>query len=1145
MTAPTIDGLGPITYGEGAAPVNIGGGVTVSDGLGYPGGSITFGLDNPDTHDILALKSAADGAAAGAISVDPDGTVYLGNGTGRDLIGNVDATENGQDGQPLTIHFTATSIGAFADGSFESAAGGEWTNEWTTGEGRIDLGVTSIKGHVTPDDATNPPDSGGDGGQAGATAAYHVDWATGDAAEGDHSLWLHLDSGMSSDPHGVIHGPYAASKNFDAKAGDILNFDWKAQGGTDAFDAFGYLMKADGSEYREVLNQTGTTTGGAATPWTTASVVVPDDGQWYFVFVAGSYDLNGGTAFGGSLYIDNFSVVRSPVNNDVLQAIANQVTFENTGDAPVDDRHLTVSATDGSGHTSAPATTDLTVTNVDDAPTGGVTVDGDAVQGAVLTATNDIADADGPAPLDIHYQWQRQDADGNWHDIGGANGDHYTLTQDDVGHDVRAVASYTDDGGAQQSLDSNEIAGVANDAPAGTVDVAGQPTQGETLTATNDIVDIDGPVPLEIAYQWQRLADDGLTWVNIDGANADHYTLTQDDVGHQIRSVASYTDGAGEHGEVASDPTAATVNVNDSPVAHDDSFSVAEDTTTILDVLANDVDIDGDTRTITHVNGIALANGPVDVDGGSVALNGDGQLVFTPDAEFNGHITFDYTINDGHGETSTGTTELDVTAVNDAPVTAADSFTATADGASIPLDVLANDTDADGDIARITQIDGRAIAPGGSLEVAGGLVTLNEDGTLAFVASLTFDGTAHFTYTADDGHGGETVGTVTGDVTASQAWGDFGDQLDAILPGHGLEQPGYVNNLLAIASVVSPGAFNLADGSDGTAGGYHAGLGFDLTSALATPDADALARSLAALISAQDSSDAPGLLTGDDQTGFSSATDQSLLFQSKLGAGGDVLIDFTDGHAQFSDGASVGWSAQLAQLALRADFSPDMVAQLDGREQGSLHQVVVDQGAHIGVNIGGENTGAPQAVLSNAFGMADFVTADGNSAVQVARAVAVAATVDGSDDQSAIVRMRQGGTLDLHVQFYKVDDFTGSVDGLRPGDAGYAAAAEAHAYHTADGATSLAGGGFGQYSEGMLVGINHDDLIAMKLSNGTDEFFAFAQANETVDGQNVGHLWSYGMNTWGWEDLAGGGDRDFNDLIVQLDFTSAHHDQVL
>ena len=39
-----------------------------------------------------------------------------------------------------------------------------------------------------------------------------------------------------------------------------------------------------------------------------------------------------------------------------------------------------------------------------------------------------------------------------------------------------------------------------------------------------------------------------------------------------------------------------------------------------------------------------------------------------------------------------------------------------------------------------------------------------------------------------------------------------------------------------------------------------------------------------------------------------------------------------------------------------------------------------------------------------------------------------------------------------------------------------------------------------------------------------------------VNGQNVVHLWNYGLNTWGWED---GRDHDCDDLVVNLDFTSA------
>jgi hypothetical protein len=64
----------------------------------------------------------------------------------------------------------------------------------------------------------------------------------------------------------------------------------------------------------------------------------------------------------------------------------------------------------------------------------------------------------------------------------------------------------------------------------------------------------------------------------------------------------------------------------------------------------------------------------------------------------------------------------------------------------------------------------------------------------------------------------------------------------------------------------------------------------------------------------------------------------------------------------------------------------------------------------------------------------------------------------------------------------------------------------------------------------------------MQLTNLTSGtvYWAFSQANEKVDGRPVGHLWNYGLNTWGWEDTAGGGDRDYNDLVVGLDFTSAY-----
>src|SRR5262249_38239391 len=149
-------------------------------------------------------------------------------------------------------------------------------------------------------------------------------------------------------------------------------------------------------------------------------------------------------------------------------------------------------------------------------------------------------------------------------------------------------------------------------------------------------------------------------------------------------------------------------------------------------------------------------------------------------------------------------------------------------------------------------------------------------------------------------------------------------------------------------------------------------------------------------------------------------------------------------------------------------------------------------------------------------------------------------TAGGDPETDAIVRVRQNGSDTLNVSFYRVDDFTGTIGNARPGDSGYAAAAAVPAYQLASGGTFLTRPGFGSYAQTMLQGVHAGDIIAMELVNNShgNVYWAFAQGNEQVDGQNVGHLWAFAMNTWGWEDTFGGGDHDFNDLVVQLDFTS-------
>ncbi len=140
----------------------------------------------------------------------------------------------------------------------------------------------------------------------------------------------------------------------------------------------------------------------------------------------------------------------------------------------------------------------------------------------------------------------------------------------DTGESI-TVNSFFDDETDRFKLDAVRFAdgttldrkAMLNNIPTGEVGVGGTATQGQTLTASNTLADLDGLG--SIGYQWQSSADAGATWAAIEGATASSFTLTEAQVGRQVRAVASYTDGHGTAEAVASAATAAVANLNDAP----------------------------------------------------------------------------------------------------------------------------------------------------------------------------------------------------------------------------------------------------------------------------------------------------------------------------------------------------------------------------------------------------------------------------------------------------------------------------------------------------------------------------------------------------------------------------------------------------
>ncbi len=192
-------------------------------------------------------------------------------------------------------------------------------------------------------------------------------------------------------------------------------------------------------------------------------------------------------------------------------------------------------------------------------------------------------------------------------------------------------------------------------------------------------------------------------------------------------------------------PGATTVNQPPKAV-NDTATTTAGKAVTISNVLANDTDPDGNTLTVTANTN--PANGTVTRSGSS--------FTYTPKAGFTGTDTFTYTVSDGKGGTATGTVTITVTAVNQPPKAMNDTATTTAGKAVTISNVLANDTDPDGNTLSVTA----------NTNPANGTVT-RSGSSFTYTPKAGFTGTDTFTYTISDGKGGTATGTVTITVTAA------------------------------------------------------------------------------------------------------------------------------------------------------------------------------------------------------------------------------------------------------------------------------------------------------------------------------------------------------------------------------------------
>jgi hypothetical protein len=273
------------------------------------------------------------------------------------------------------------------------------------------------------------------------------------------------------------------------------------------------------------------------------------------------------------------------------------------------------------------------------------------------------------------------------------------------------------------------------------------PTANDDTLTTDEDVPADAPVLANDTDDRPGLTvtavtqpDLGTVSINVD--NTVRYEPPDNQSG---QTSFTYTISDGEYSDTAT--VSVTVNaVDDPPTARDDSFTVDEDATTSLDVVANDTDIDN-----------ALTPTVLRVSVGIATVVGD-EIEYTPPDDFVGTVFLVYRVN-GFGDSRQANVTITVTNLDD-PVVALDDAVRADVGVDRPIRLRA--TDVDGDTLTFT-----IVTPPTS-----GTLSADTDGDDLVVYTPPQAGGGQqdsFVFQVDDG---TTQSTATVSVNLNKAWWD-------------------------------------------------------------------------------------------------------------------------------------------------------------------------------------------------------------------------------------------------------------------------------------------------------------------------------------------------------------------------------------
>ncbi|MEA5377631.1 tandem-95 repeat protein, partial [Vibrio parahaemolyticus] len=431
---------------------------------------------------------------------------------------------------------------------------------------------------------------------------------------------------------------------------------------------------------------------------------------------------------------DQLTVSLENNSNGYFVLVGDEVKLTQAGvDAVNNDelnlKDLTISASVSDGvNPTANDSDSLIVNRVNDAPTIKVdaveSITEDAVSTDTVVATLTVRDTDTPEDqLTVSLE---NNSNGYFVLVGN----EVKLTQagvDAVNNDELnlkdlTISASVSDGVNPTASDSDSlIVNRVNDAPTVENAIADQELSEDFATYTIDLNDAFKDSDSALNFS---VSGNSNVLVSIENGIAT-ISPTADWNGSETLTFTA-TDPSGES-------ISQTVNFTVAPVADivADKATVVEDTPTIIKVLGNDT-FEDDGKVVS----LDTNNGPAN---GTVSVNPDGSVTYTPNDNYVGKDTFTYVVTSG-GVSESTTVTVNVTPVNDAPV-AKDDIATTQEDTAVTIDVLSNDTDVDGDKLSIQS----ATVPEaqGKVEIV--------DGKLVFTPAENFNGHAEITYTVTDG----------------------------------------------------------------------------------------------------------------------------------------------------------------------------------------------------------------------------------------------------------------------------------------------------------------------------------------------------------------------------------------------------------